>query len=423
MTEELLHHIWKFRLFDHKELFTQTGEVLEVLLPGEYNTNSGPDFFNARVRIGGTEWAGNIEIHTKASDWNKHGHQQDKAYENIVLHVVYENDDPVMGHDGKPVPAIVLKGRVDEELVKKYDLLKQNRGWIPCGEQVRQVPEITRNTWLERMVVERLLRKSASIEEGLRWNRNSWEETFYQQLARSFGFQVNAEPFMLLARSLPSLVLAKHKSSLLQIEALLFGQAGLLDQHFTDNYPRQLQNEYAFLQRKLGLVPIAPHLWKFMRMRPSNFPTIRIAQFAQLVHRSSHLFSKVIEADSAEQLQSLFEAKASGYWDTHYTFDKVSASREKYLGVDSVNNILINTVAPFLFVYGKQQDDERFSDRSLRLLQSIPGESNTIISNWEKLGMPVDTAWSTQALLQLKNEHCVNKRCLQCAIGNRLLRK
>jgi hypothetical protein len=420
MNEDLLHYTWRFRLFDHKELFTQSGEAVEVLSPGEYNTDSGPDFFNARIRIAGTEWAGNIEIHTKASDWTRHGHQSDKAYENIVLHVVYENDVPVMNASGA-VPAIELKGRIDKRLIEKYDKLKQGRGWIPCGEQVRGINSITRVSWLERLVVERLARKAAAIEASLKLNRNNWEETFYQHLAHNFGFRTNSAPFGMLARSLPSQVLAKHKSSLLQIEALLFGQAGLLDAHFSDSYPRQLQNEYSFLQKKFSLVPVAAHLWKLMRMRPSNFPTIRIAQFAQLVHRSSHLLSKVLESNSVSDVQAMFDVKASEYWEQHYMFDKLSAKRAKHLGQDSVNNIIINTIAPFLFVYGKKNGDERYADRALKFLEATEGESNAIIAGWKDLDMSAASAWDTQALLQLKNEYCDKKRCLQCAIGTKLL--
>jgi len=319
------------------------------------------------------------------------------------------------------VQAIELKGRIDEALIWKYDELRQSRSWIPCGEQVKNINSITRLSWLERLVVERLARKAAAIEDILGLNRNNWEETFYQQLAHNFGFKINSAPFVMLARSLPSTTLAKHKSSLLQLEALIFGQAGLLDAHFNDSYPKQLQNEYAFLQKKFSLVPIASHLWKMMRLRPSNFPAIRLAQFAQLVHRSSHLLSKILESNSVEDIHSLFDVKASGYWEDHYTFDKASPKRTKSLGEGSVNNIIINTIAPFLFVYGKKNADERYCERALKLLESTQGESNAIIDKWEQLGMPVKTAWDTQALLQLKNEYCDKKRCLECAIGNKLL--
>lgn len=421
MTEELLHHVWKYRLFDHKELFTQSGEAVEVIVPGDHNTDSGPDFFNARVKVGGTEWAGNIEIHTRASDWKRHGHEQDKAYDNIVLHVVYENDEPLADAAGNIVPAIQLKGRIDELLMKKYSELRQGRDWIPCGSQVKEVSSITLVSWLERLLVERLERKALDIQSKLELNRNNWEESFYQQLARNFGFRINAGPFELLARSLPSTILAKHKSSLLQVEALLFGQAGLLEDHFTDGYARQLQNEYAFLQKKFKLVPVAAHLWKFMRLRPSNFPTIRIAQLAHLVYRSSHLFSSVMEAHTVEDIHKLFNVKASEYWEEHYVFDKRSPKRSKQLGKDAIDNIIINTIVPFLFVYGRKHDDERYEERALKLLECTEGESNGIITNWKKLGMNADTAWSTQALLQLRNEYCAKKRCLQCAIGNKLL--
>lgn len=421
MNEDLLHHAWKFRLFDHRELFTQYGEKVEVIKTGDHNLDSGPDFFNARIRIGDTEWAGNVEIHINASDWNKHHHTGDDAYRDVILHVVYNNDLAVSNSKGVLLPVIELKDKLDRAFIERYETLSKGVSWIPCGEQVKQVDGFMRSAWMERLLIERLERKSKEIEQTLDLSRSSWEESFYFHLARSFGFKVNSLPFGLLARSLPLQAIAKHKSSLLQVEALLFGQAGMLNEHFNDEYPRALQNEYAFLQKKFKLVPLEPHLWKFMRMRPSNFPTIRIAQFAALIHNSSHLFSKILEAASVQDIQKLLNVEASEYWESHFTFDKPSPRSKKSLGRSSIDTIIINTIVPFLFVYGKKQGDERFCERAFSLLEQVEGESNSIVSKWKLLGMPVHDAWSTQALIQLKSEYCDKKRCLQCAIGAKLL--
>jgi hypothetical protein len=271
-------------------------------------------------------------------------------------------------------------------------------------------------------LVERLERKSKLISDNLKLNNNNWEETFYQHLARNFGFKTNAEPFELLAKSLPSLVLAKHKNSLLQIEAMLFGQAGLLNEHLKDKYPQALQNEYIFLKQKLKLNSIDSHLWKFLRLRPVNFPTIRIAQFANLIFNSTHLFSKIIETEKCNDLKILINIDVSEYWQTHYLFDKSSKWKTKHLGDDSINNILINTIVPFLFVYGKQKDEVKYIERALQFLEQTTGENNAIIKKWESFKMPVKSAYSTQALLQLKNEYCNYKKCLSCNIGNYLLK-
>ena len=270
--------------------------------------------------------------------------------------------------------------------------------------------------------MERLERKSQFILNSLKLNNNNWEETFYQSLARNFGFKTNAEPFELLAKSLPSIVLGKQKSSLLQIEALLFGQAGMLFEHFSEKYPQQLQNEYAFLKQKFKLQPIEKHLWKYLRLRPINFPSIRIAQFANLIFNSSHLFSKILELENASELKKIMNVSASEYWESHFMLDRKSNKKPKHLGEEAINNIIINTIVPFLFVYGKQKDDERYIQKALLFLEQTSGENNSITKKWEDSGISGKTAHSTQALLQLKNEYCNHKRCLNCSIGNYLLK-
>jgi hypothetical protein len=422
MTEEFLHHIWKFRLFDQLELKTTNGEIIEIEKPGDHNFDSGPDFFNGKIKVGNTLWAGNVEVHINASDWKKHFHQHDKAYDNIILHVVNNADAILYRKSGEEIPTVEIKNRIHKQLYQNYLDFKSNNEWIPCKKQISEVPSLIINSTIDKLLLERLERKSTLIINSLALNNNNWEETFYQQLARNFGFKTNSEPFELLAKSLSSLILAKHKSSLLQIEAMLFGQAGMLNEHFEDKYPLQLQNEYIFLKQKFKLVPIEEHLWKFLRLRPVNFPTIRIAQFANFIFQSTHLFSKVMEAENCIDLKNLMNVNVSEYWKTHFVFDKVSKPKSKHLGEEAVNNIIINTIVPFLFVYGKQKGDEKYVERALSFLEQIAGESNSIITKWEELNLPVKTAYSTQALLQLKNEYCSHKKCLNCSIGNYVLK-
>lgn len=423
MTEDFLHYLWKFKRLDFQNLQSTAGEPVQIIETGEHNHHAGPDFLNARIKIGDTIWAGNIEIHIAASDWYKHGHQHDKAYDNIVLHVVYHSDDEIKRKDGQVIPCLEIRERFNQGLYSKYLWMLENNTWIPCGAQIGKVDGFIMDHWLERLMVERLETKTGVIQASLELNKNHWEDTFYQLLARNFGMKTNATAFELLAKSLPLKVLAKHKVNLAQLEALLFGQAGFLEDIFRDDYPRQLQEEYAFLQKKYNLVPIKKHLWKFLRLRPANFPTIRIAQFGRLVHNSSHLFSKIVETENVRALCRLFEADVSGYWLDHYKFDKVSAKRKKTLGKSAVDNILINTIVPFLFYYGKTHDSGTLKERALELLREVRPEKNHITKNWEQVGVAPKSAFHSQALIQLYNGYCKHKKCLYCNVGNHLLRE
>lgn len=422
MQEDLLHYVWRTRRFEFQNLLTTEGDVVEILAPGVHNTHAGPDFFDARVRIGDTLWAGNVEMHLVASEWETHRHSEDRAYDNVVLHVVWEEDLPVLRNSGERIPCVELKKRIPAATIKTYRELLHNEHWIPCQHHFHRVPDITRQLWLDRLMVERLEAKTAFITESLERTQQHWEETFYQILARNFGLKVNAEPFETLARSLPLNLLSKHKNNLLQLEALLFGQAGLLEGVFEDDYPQRLQKEYVFLQHKYSLQPIAGSTWKFLRMRPANFPSLRIAQFATLIHQSAHLFSKILVAQNVEEIENMFEVRLSNYWQTHYVFDKASAKRAKTLGQTAIHLLVINTIAPFLFVYGKLKAEPALCDRALNLLESVPPESNSIIENWQRLGMEPVSAGQTQALLQLKNGYCDKRQCLRCAVGNEVMR-
>lgn len=421
MTEAFLHHLWKLKIFNSGKLKTTEGEDLEILKPGLHNSDAGPDFFNAQVKIDGTHWVGNVEIHLKSSDWTNHFHEQDNAYDNVILHVVYENDGLINRRDGSPLPTFEMKDKFDERLWKNYNELLQSNQWIPCQHRISAVDQFTFDNWLDRLLIDRLERKTEDIFSSLLQNHFNWEETFYQQLAKNFGFRLNALPFEMLAKSLPMAFLAKHKDQVMQLEAMFYGQAGMLDKNFKDDYPCDLKKEYLFLKSKFRLEPIALHQWKFLRLRPVNFPTIRIAQFARLVHHSSHLFSRILECENFNDLKTYFNLEISDYWLTHFIFDKPSKPQAKHFGDGTIRNIAINTIVPFLFAYGKNRQSEIHELRAIRFLEEIPSEPNSILTGWKNIGIESQTAYRSQALLQLKNEYCNEKKCLTCSVGNYLL--
>ncbi len=420
--EEFLHYLWRMKKFALNDLQTTKGEPVTLYDTGAYNTDGGPDFTDARLQIGDTKWAGNVEIHLFSHDWQLHQHQHDKAYDSVVLHVVYEENAPAFRSTGEPIPCLELKGRFDEQLAKKYLQLIENEDNIPCSPHFSAVSELTKTAWIERLMIERLERKSADIAAQLDHKNGDWEEIFYRSLAANFGARINAEPFRRVARTLPQKILAKHGDNLTQLEALLFGQAGFLTEKLSDNYPKELQKEYSFLQKKYQLNPIAKHNWQFLRLRPANFPTIRIAQFAALTHRSNRLFSHVLDAAGIKDIEALFDVEMSEYWQSHYVFDKDSKHIKKSLGKKTIHLIIINTIVPFLFLYGKIRDDESATKKAMTFMEALPPENNKIIRDWQTLGITPESAYHTQALIQLKNEYCSPKKCLQCAIGHAILK-
>ena len=432
MREDFLHFLWRTRQFDVSNLTTTDGDALEILDFGTYNAlDSGADFQNVKLKIGDWTWFGSVEMHLKASDWLVHGHQKDAAFGSVILHVVFENDVAIQrtysAEASSPAPSVIpcltLKNRIPEGVFKKYWALLHNSDWIPCQQHIQTVNDLTKNKWLERLAVERLERKSAAIQTALERNKEDWEETFWQFTARYFGSKVNAEPMEMLARSLPHRILAKHKNQLFQIEALLFGQAGFLEKNFADDYLVRLKKEFHFLKNKHNLEPSVPlAAWKFGRLRPPSFPTIRLAQLAALIHQSLHLFSKVIDNQEVNALSSLFEVEVSDYWRTHFVFDTPSVSSPKKMGSDTIDIILINNVAPFLYTYGKLRGDETLKNRSLLLLEKVKSEKNTVIDAWKTLGFSTPSAADSQALIQLKTNYCDLKKCASCAIGNAILR-
>jgi hypothetical protein len=439
LNERLLQFIWQFQYFNKNELATTNAEPVQVINPGQYNSNQGPDFGNAKIIIGATTWAGSVELHIKTSDWQRHKHQDDKNYNNVILHVVWEDDGELAGkrnpiaigsvplpqnRNGVPasVPILELKSRVAKILLQRYEELMNSTAFIPCEKSIAHIPDITWQSWKERLLAERLLRKAALVETWLQQNNYHWEETFWWMLARNFGMKVNADAFEAIARSLSLTILAKHKNQIHQLEALLMGQAGLLDQNFEEDYPLMLQKEYRFLQSKYNLQAIRIPIFS-LRMRPGNFPVIRLAEMAMLIHNSAHLFPKVKEAVSAKDIRKFFEVTANDYWHYHYQFDETTTFKKKKTGASTIDSIVINTVAPVLFAYGNYHGEARYKDKALQCLEEIAAEQNQITKGFKQLNVESKNAWDSQALIELKNEYCSRYRCLDCAAGNSIFRK
>ena len=416
MREEFLYYIWENHLID-KALQTIEGEAVDIVATGYRNTDSGPDFLEARIQIGDKLWAGHVEIHVKTSDWNRHGHQTDKAYQNVILHVVYENDTKV-----NDIPTLVLKGHFDETLFANYKRFISSKNWIPCEKSITQVPVFTRLSWLDRMAVERLETKSETVTKILNANQFDWEDALYKLLMRYFGLKVNNEAFEYLSNILPFKTLLKHADNLLQLEAMLFGCAGLLEDDFTEEYPLLLKREFAVMKSKFNLLTMPAERWKFMRMRPSNFPTIRLAQMAQLIHKNGCLFSKIREAKNGNEVKALFDVAASDYWNTHWRFGVPTESTPKHLGDATADILMINAVAPLLFCYGKLHKDESVCETAIQFLEDTEAEDNAVIRHFAQCGIKAENAMQTQALLHLFNLYCKRKRCLECRIGHVLLR-
>ncbi len=419
MKESILHYVWQQKLFTAAQLKTTEGVAVEIIDVGKHNTDAGPDFFNAKVKIGETLWAGNIEIHARSTDWYKHNHQSDKAYDSVILHVVSQADGEVFRQDGEKIPQLILK--FPEQIEQNYNQLIQEQKWIPCADKITEVPTIFIQNWKNALLTERLEQKMEAIQMLLNEHNQHWEEAFYITLARNFGFGTNSQAFENLAKSLPLSVIGKHKDNLLQIEALLFGQSGLLIENEEDEYLSELNREYNFLRSKFSLQTLDLTRWKLLRLRPDNFPHVRISQFASLIHSSSKLFSKIIENPDLKYLKQLFDCEPSVYWKNHYLFGSQSNVKSKKLGKQSINVILINTVIPFLFCYAHLKNNQDLKDKALQMLEQIPSERNAIISGWQNLNIKSESAYDSQALLQLKKKYCDDKKCLRCRIGHKVL--
>lgn len=421
MQEDFLHYIWKYKKLNVSQLKTTTDEALTLVNVGQHNQNAGPDFFNAQLKIGKQLWAGNVEVHIKSSDWYLHNHETDSAYDNVILHVVYEHDTDIFRNDNTPIPTLQLKNYINKDLLNSYYNLFSNRHqWINCENDFPSIQEFTLNNWLESLYVERLERKTKTIETLLQTSKNNWEAVLFKLLAKNFGLKVNGDAFWSLANSFDFTIIRKLQSNPLQLEALLFGQADLLNTEIEDTYVVQLTKEYRFIKQKFSLQNEHVVPMHFFRLRPPNFPTIRLSQLAMLYHNQPNLFSKIITANTIEDLYLLFDSNTSTYWNTHYTFGKVSKASNKTLTKSFIDLLLINTILPLKFCYLKSQGKME-SEAILNIAQRITSEKNSIVNAFNSLKQVSQSALQSQALLQLKTEYCDKNRCLHCAIGNTLI--
>lgn len=424
MTEAFLQYVWQHQMFD-RGLTTTDGQPVAVLRAGELNTDAGPDFFNARVRIGDVEWAGNIELHIRTSDWDLHRHTQDAAYNSVVLHVVYEHDREIRMQDGQVPPTLELKHYLHPSLVANYDALMRpvDDGEMPCGKWVGEVPQFFVQSFMERLAVERVGAKTETVRRLLDESRGGWEQTCYWLMARYFGGTVNALAFEMLAKSTDQRLLARWKDNPQRTEALLMGQAGLLEGFFEDQYPRQLQTDYEALRAGASLTPMGGYLWRFYRLRPSSFPTIRISQFARMVSSSSNLFSALLTITDAKEMEKFFDQPAASYWDNHYKFDTATEKApRKRVGKMQARSLIINAWVPLLFLYGSVHGQQKYKDQALNLLMQVPAEDNAIIRRMKGVGLVPRNASESQALLQMNNEYCRRRKCLECGIGYQILK-
>ena len=424
MSEAFLHYLWQFQYFDKKELKTTSGDDLMVFNPGILNVDAGPDFSQSKIKIDAIEWAGSIEIHVQSSGWMEHGHDQDTAYDNVILHVVWEDDQPVQRKDGTGIPTVQLKERVDVQLVHSYLKLINHPSRIPCERSFPHVDDLVKLSMVDKVVMKRLEGKANRIHALLKQSNGDWEETTYKLLAGNFGFKVNKEPFIQLATALPYKIIQKHRDQLLQIEALLFVQAGFLVTKTRDEYISKLYHEYDFLSKKYSLQASSLNvaMWKFLRLRPSNFPTLRIAQFASMLQSKKSIFSHLLELKSYKELQAFFEIVTSDYWKTHYRFGKKRSTFVPSFGSASADIVIINTVVPLLVAYGKEKDDWNLVEKAVNILQQIPSEKNKIVSLWKELGYTSKSAFDSQGLIELFQNFCERRQCLNCSIGSSILK-
>ncbi|MCT4599529.1 MAG: DUF2851 family protein [Marinifilaceae bacterium] len=421
MKEEFLQYLWKNGLFDLNAMRTSDGLLIEIIKIGEYNTNSGPDFLNARIKIGRTIWVGNVEIHVRASDWYRHKHDKDSAYNNVILHVVDIFDNIVKTESNRELPTYIMQ--YDSNLYNYYRHIRKDSNLQRCISRLNEDGYFELKFWFNSLLLERLERKMEDIFKLLKFNRNSWDDTFYQIFSRYLGMNVNSEPFELLAKSTPLKYVYKQKHSLLQIESLLFGQAGFLNENLNDEYYKSLKTEYQYLKRKYSLESMQSTNWRFMRTRPINFPTLRIAELSSILYSSSHLFSKILEEDDLNRVYNFFKSDTSVYWDTHVKFGKKSEKKKKHLGDTAINILLINVVVPILFSYGKYIKSQKYIDRAYTFLENIKPEKNNITNIVSDCNIKLDNAIESQAIIQLKKECCNKHRCLNCHIGNTILKK
>ena len=429
--EQLLHYTWKHKLYPLKELTTNDGQRVEIVDPGLHNRNAGPDFFNAKIRIGSTMWVGNVEIHDKSSDWYQHGHDKDSRYDNVVLHVAAELDTEVMKSNGEYVPQLQLS--VPDDVLTHYDELQKTDEYPPCYKVIPDLSALIIHSWMAALQTERLEQKTEAIRKRAELCNGSWEDAYFVTLARNYGFGINGEVFEQWAYNIPLNAVAHHRDDLFQIEAIFMGQAGLLEldsipeyyqkDALNDGYFAKLRNEYQYLAHKFSMKPIDFKLWRFLRLRPQNFPHIRISQLANLYYQQKAGLSQLIECETLDELKNVLKSQVTPYWETHYTFGSTSPKNEKHLSYGSINLLMINTAIPMLFAYGRHTSKEVLCDRAFDFLEQLKAENNHIIRMWQQVGLPVKTAGDSQALIQLKKEYCDKKECLRCRFGYEYLRR
>ena len=411
MREEFIYYLWENRLLSI-DLKTTDGDEIKVVSVGNRNFDSGADFVNARIKIGGTLWAGQVEIHVRASDWFRHKHQYDDNYNNVILHVVYECDT-----DKLEIPTLEIKDKFDQSLLLNYNKFVNSKNWIPCGDFIGGVQGFTVISWLDRMLVEHLENECADLNFRLQNNNYDWELTFYQRLMRYFGFKVNNDYFEYLSKILPLNLLLKHIDNEVYVESMLFGCAGFLEKDFEEAYPSLLKREFKMLRSKFGLKVMPVSNWKFLRLRPPNFPTIRIAQIAKIIINNGNMFSKIRDSVNLNDIAELFDVELNSYWDDHFQFDKVSnAAKRKSLGKSAIDSILINAIVPMLFYYGQFHLLESYKERAMTYLENIEAEDNVIIRNFNGCGVVFQNAFQTQAALFMYKYYCRRRRCLECRI-------
>ena len=424
MKESILHYIWKFQQFDRGSLNTVQGEPIEVYFNGNHNHNAGPDFNDARIKIGSMVWHGSVEIHVHAHEWKMHDHHSDPLYNNVVLHVVWNNNRSVTREDGQMMPTLELKTRVSYDLLARCHQLIDSQHAIPCTSHIPAINSMVWSSMIQSSGIERLEKKSMSVDLVLAENNNDWEETCYHLLVTNFGFKVNCDAFVKLARVLSSKIIARHRGNLFQIEALLFGMAGFLDECLDNGYHKNLRREFEFLSKKYSLGDKKLYLveWKKLRLRPANFPELRIAQLAAVLNEHQHLFDLMVRQVRPSNLKKQLRIPVSEYWTTHHSFqEKPTDKKVGQIGTSSVHNLIINTAVPLLMTYSRHIQDEMYCDTAIKLLESIPPENNKVLRSWSTLNIKPVNAFDSQALIQLHNEYCLNKRCLSCKIGVSLI--
>jgi hypothetical protein len=420
MKEFVLHHIWQYRLFVAHDQYCTDGQKVEVIHPGKPNRNAGPDFFNAKIKIGDTLWAGNVEIHLKSSDWFLHQHQNDSAYDNVILHVVQEADVEVFRSGGREIPQLILQ--YPPGIVSEYEKLMEKRDWISCSAHIKNFPEMMLTSWKDNLLIEKLSRKVDDIRCLLDANCNFRDEVMFVLLCRSFGFAVNGDAFEALAQSIPWTVFQKCRHNISELEALLFGQSGLMKNKSPDDeYMHELRIQYAFLQKKFQLQPMAAERWRLLRMRPCNFPHVRISQLAALLNRYDRLTVQLTEAADLPALMKLLKISAGNYWKSHYVFGVLGSERSVTFGKHSIHNVIINAVIPMMYARGMSMSDETLKDKALHFLAALPAEENHIIQRWKEHGLKVEHAADSQSLIHLYKYYCDERNCLRCRIGHQVL--